>query len=227
LSSSGGIAARARSSIGLNISTAGRPHTRPLAGHRLGHLGIAHATEALLVLTGDVCWLAPDRALAMDSALRLGAQRRERARQPKACINARCLTRAFNKSLGSFTQGLDDEVLDASGLTVPLTGMLTAKDPRVVATVDAIERHLSHEHLTAALVTFAPLREGQASARRRADALQHRQRFACEGVEVGRLTRGDQVAVDDHLLIDDVGTCVAQVNLDGLPRGHPPALDDA
>jgi GH15 family glucan-1,4-alpha-glucosidase len=52
------------------------------------------------------------------------------------------LTRGFNEKLGTFTQGLDDDTLDASGLTVPLTGMLSASDPRVASTVEVVQRHL-------------------------------------------------------------------------------------
>src|SRR4029077_14227574 len=58
------------------------------------------------------------------------------------------LGRGFNAELGAFTQFLDGDVLDASGLTVALTGMLPADDPRVIATVDAVRAHLVRDDLT-------------------------------------------------------------------------------
>src|SRR5205807_6234107 len=94
-----------------------------------------------------MCWLALDRALRMDAALRLGKARRERAQRIRRLIKREVLTRGFNERLGSFTQALDDDVIDASGLTVPLTGMLKASDPRVASTVDAIRKSLTRDQL--------------------------------------------------------------------------------
>lgn len=91
-----------------------------------------------------MCWLALDRALRMDTGLRLGIQRREQARRARRLIKQQVLARGFNESLGSFTQALDDAALDASGLTVPLTGMLPATDPRVQSTVDTVRAALTH-----------------------------------------------------------------------------------
>lgn len=89
------------------------------------------------------CWLALDRALRMNAALRLGRHRVAEARRTRSVIRREVLTRGFNTNLGAFTQALDDDTLDASGLTVPLTGMLQASDPRVAATVDAVRERLT------------------------------------------------------------------------------------
>ncbi|MFN2581544.1 MAG: glycoside hydrolase family 15 protein [Candidatus Dormibacteria bacterium] len=94
-----------------------------------------------------MCWLALDRALRMDSSLRLGAARRNAALRARRRIKRDVLERGFNTRLGAFTQALDDDVLDASGLTVPLTGMVKATDARVVSTVAAVQRHLMREGL--------------------------------------------------------------------------------
>jgi GH15 family glucan-1,4-alpha-glucosidase len=99
------------------------------------------------VYSQAMCWLALDRALRMDSALRLGRIRRAEARRIRTRIRHEVLVRGFNASIGAFTQAFDDDTLDAAGLTVPLTGMLPAKDPRVAATVDAVKRQLTREGL--------------------------------------------------------------------------------
>jgi GH15 family glucan-1,4-alpha-glucosidase len=48
----------------------------------------------------------------------------------------------FNSKVGSFVQSYGSTVLDASLLQIPLLGFLPASDPRVVATIEAIERRL-------------------------------------------------------------------------------------
>ena len=94
------------------------------------------------VYSQAMCWLALDRALRMESSLSPGVRRRDEMRRARAGIRREVLARGYNERLGAFTQGLDDDTLDASGLTVPLTGMLKASDPRVSSTVDAVERTL-------------------------------------------------------------------------------------
>jgi len=99
------------------------------------------------VYSQAMCWLALDRALRMDASLHLGAQRRLEARRARTRIRRDVLSRGFNTRVGAFTQALDDETLDASGLAIPLTGMLRAGDPRVASTVDAVRRHLTRSGL--------------------------------------------------------------------------------
>ncbi|MEO8899782.1 MAG: glycoside hydrolase family 15 protein [Candidatus Dormibacter sp.] len=94
------------------------------------------------VYSQAMCWLALDRALRMDSSLRLGHRRRAEVLRARTHMRREVLTRGFNERLGAFTQALDDDVLDASGLTVPLTGMVSASDPRVASTVDVVRTQL-------------------------------------------------------------------------------------
>jgi GH15 family glucan-1,4-alpha-glucosidase len=46
---------------------------------------------------------------------------------------------------GAFTQSYGSPHIDAANLMVPLVGFLPAEDPRVAATVDAVERELCHD----------------------------------------------------------------------------------
>jgi GH15 family glucan-1,4-alpha-glucosidase len=55
--------------------------------------------------------------------------------------------RGFNAKQGTFTQHYDTEELDASLLMLPLVGFLPATDPRIVATVEMIERNLTEDGL--------------------------------------------------------------------------------
>ncbi|MDB4880916.1 MAG: glucoamylase [Gemmatimonadetes bacterium] len=53
--------------------------------------------------------------------------------------------RAWNATLGCFVQAYGSSLLDASVLQLPLVGFLPADDPRVRATILAIERHLAED----------------------------------------------------------------------------------
>jgi GH15 family glucan-1,4-alpha-glucosidase len=62
-------------------------------------------------------------------------------------IHAEVCERGFSEALGSFTQYYGGSELDAGLLLIPLVGFLPIDDPRVVGTVDAVERELLHEGL--------------------------------------------------------------------------------
>ena len=55
---------------------------------------------------------------------------------------AEVLRRGYSEQLGFFTQALDGEHPDASLLLLPTIGIIDARDPRFVSTVDAYERRL-------------------------------------------------------------------------------------
>jgi GH15 family glucan-1,4-alpha-glucosidase len=94
------------------------------------------------VYSQSMCWVVLDRALQMDEALRMAPELRAKVEDVRARIDDAVLTRGFSESAGAFTQALDDDTLDASGLTVPLTGLVSADDPRVAATVSAVQHDL-------------------------------------------------------------------------------------
>jgi GH15 family glucan-1,4-alpha-glucosidase len=50
--------------------------------------------------------------------------------------------RGYNKKLGTFVQAYDSDQLDASLLLLPCVGFLPVSDPRIAATVKAVERRL-------------------------------------------------------------------------------------
>jgi GH15 family glucan-1,4-alpha-glucosidase len=88
-----------------------------------------------------MCWAAIHRGAGL--ARHLGqpklAARWDRiaAREQKIILK-----RGYNAELGFFTQGLDGTNADASNLLLPSIGLIDARDPRFVSTVDAYERRL-------------------------------------------------------------------------------------
>ncbi|MDR5883555.1 glycoside hydrolase family 15 protein [Caballeronia sp. LZ032] len=68
-------------------------------------------------------------------------------RRDAEAIRQSVLTHGFHRDVNAFTQAYDSDRLDASLLLLPLRGFLPADDPRIVATVDAIERHLMRDGL--------------------------------------------------------------------------------
>jgi len=88
-----------------------------------------------------MAWVAMDRAVkgienhGLDGPL-------ERWRDVRATIHREVCEHGVDKSRGVFVQRYGSTELDASLLMIPLVGFLPPDDPRVRATVDAIEREL-------------------------------------------------------------------------------------
>jgi GH15 family glucan-1,4-alpha-glucosidase len=92
-------------------------------------------------------------AVAVERALRIAEARgldhpRERWRTELERIRTAVLERAWDPDRGTFTEQLADEDgggrggLDASLLALPLRGVVAVDDPRMVATTEAVRRHL-------------------------------------------------------------------------------------
>jgi GH15 family glucan-1,4-alpha-glucosidase len=88
-----------------------------------------------------MAWVAFDRAVASAEAFGLDGPI-EHWRGLCAEIHADVLRNGIDGQRGSFVQCYGGKELDASLLLVPVTGFLPPNDPRVRATVEAIEREL-------------------------------------------------------------------------------------
>jgi GH15 family glucan-1,4-alpha-glucosidase len=99
---------------------------------RLAHHTFSHA----------MCWVAMHRGALLANRFGFGPE----ARRWEA-IAARerevILEHGFNASLGFFTQVFDGQFPDASNLLLPTLGLIDARDPRFVGTVEAYERILT------------------------------------------------------------------------------------
>lgn len=87
------------------------------------------------------CWVALDRAARLSVSAGLRGDAAKWRREADA-VRAAILEQGFSRDLGAFTQTLGGAALDASALRIPLTQFLPATDPRVVSTVERIEREL-------------------------------------------------------------------------------------
>ena len=93
-----------------------------------------------------MAWVGFDRAI--QGAEKFGLRGEvERWRQARDKIHRDICQKAYNPSLGSFTQTYGSKELDASLLLIPLVGFLPCTDPRVRGTIEAIERHLMPQGL--------------------------------------------------------------------------------
>jgi len=93
-----------------------------------------------------MCWVAIDRGALI--AARFG-QPALAARWAAIAAEERdvVLRRGFNPQLGCFTQSLDGEHGDASNLLFPTIGLIGARDPRFLATLDHYSRHMTQRGL--------------------------------------------------------------------------------
>jgi GH15 family glucan-1,4-alpha-glucosidase len=91
-----------------------------------------------------LAWVAFDRGV--QTVERLGMEGPvERWRQLCAEIHEEVCREGFNAELNSFTQSYGSKELDASTLLIPLVGFLPPDDPRVVGTIEVVQRDLMRD----------------------------------------------------------------------------------
>lgn len=89
-----------------------------------------------------MCWVALDRGVAL--AEFLGAvDRAEHWREIRERVRRAIEDEGWSDRARSFTQTFGGDDLDASCLLIPIVGFLPSDDPRVLATIDAIEEQLT------------------------------------------------------------------------------------
>jgi GH15 family glucan-1,4-alpha-glucosidase len=89
-----------------------------------------------------MCWVALDRAVRLAGSLKVkyDTSRWVAARER---IRRAILEEGYDAEVGAFTQAFGEKALDASALSIPLTGFLPATDPRVRSTVERIRERLT------------------------------------------------------------------------------------
>ena len=93
-----------------------------------------------------MAWVAFDRTIKSSENFGLEGPLDEWRRLRDEICDDVC-TRAYNKTLGTFVQAYGSDQLDASLLMVPCVGFLPVSDPRIAATIAAIERRLLRDGL--------------------------------------------------------------------------------
>ena len=91
-----------------------------------------------------LAWVAFDRAVDTVERFDLPGPV-DRWRRIRQEIHDEVCREGFHTGLGSFTQFYGSTELDASTLLIPLVGFLPPDDPRVVGTVEAVQRHLTRD----------------------------------------------------------------------------------
>jgi GH15 family glucan-1,4-alpha-glucosidase len=88
-----------------------------------------------------MAWVAFDRAIRVAELGAPGAE--ERWRVVRDQIHAEVCERGYDEKRGTFTQYYGSTELDAAVLLIPEVGFLPPTDPRVVSTVETIQRELA------------------------------------------------------------------------------------
>jgi len=92
-----------------------------------------------------MAWVAFDRAVKVAELGRPGAEARWREVRDK--IHAEVCDKGYDAKRGTFTQYYGSTELDAAVLLIPEVGFLPPHDPRVVSTVETIQRELTKDGL--------------------------------------------------------------------------------
>ena len=88
-----------------------------------------------------MCWVALDRAIRLAPLLGDGVAL-ERWEAARGRVRAAVLTKAWSERAGAYAGAFGSDDLDASVLLLPLVGFLPARDERMWATIEAVEREL-------------------------------------------------------------------------------------
>jgi GH15 family glucan-1,4-alpha-glucosidase len=90
-----------------------------------------------------MAWVAADRAVRAIDRFGLGGDA-DRWRRLREEIHADVCQRGWNDERGAFSRSYGSQDLDAALLMLPVVGFLPVDDPRVVGTVEAIQKDLCH-----------------------------------------------------------------------------------
>jgi GH15 family glucan-1,4-alpha-glucosidase len=93
-----------------------------------------------------MAWVALDRAIKHCERFD-GKGDIERWRHHRTLLREKIVSEGFSKELNSFTQSFGSNELDASCLRIGLVGFLPMDDPRIVGTIDAIQKRLTKSGL--------------------------------------------------------------------------------
>ena len=86
-----------------------------------------------------MCWVAVDRALRLADKRSFPADR-DRWLQVRDQIYEEIMARGWSDQHQAFMQAYDSDTLDASVLMMPLVFFVAPSDPKILATIDAINR---------------------------------------------------------------------------------------
>jgi GH15 family glucan-1,4-alpha-glucosidase len=100
------------------------------------------STRKHFVYSKVMAWVALDRAVKHHEQFD-GRGDVKRWRKNRDLLHKEICRKGFDKRLNSFTQSYGSKSLDASCLRLVIVGFLPPDDPRIIGTIDAIQKHLS------------------------------------------------------------------------------------
>ena len=89
-----------------------------------------------------MAWVAFDRGVQLAEKLEVTGPQVTRWAELRDEVHAQVCDQGWNADVGAFTQYYGSDKLDASLLMLPTVGFLPVDDPRMVATVEAVQREL-------------------------------------------------------------------------------------
>ncbi|EFL27150.1 glycoside hydrolase, family 15 [Streptomyces himastatinicus ATCC 53653] len=92
-----------------------------------------------------MAWVASDRAVRTIEAHPELNGDTDRWRAMRDAVHREVCDKGYDASRNTFTQSYGSTALDAATLLIPRVGFLPADDPRVIGTIDAVRRELSHD----------------------------------------------------------------------------------
>jgi GH15 family glucan-1,4-alpha-glucosidase len=93
-----------------------------------------------------MAWVALDRAVKQHERYD-GSGDVKRWKKNRDLLHKEICAKGFDKKLNAFTQSYGSKTLDASCLRLGIVGFLPMDDPRIVGTVEAIQKHLMKDGL--------------------------------------------------------------------------------
>lgn len=88
-----------------------------------------------------MCWVALDRAIRLARSHGLAGETEEWSRE-RAAIRKAVMERGWSGKKRSFTLSFDADDLDTLSLVFPVLGFIDGQDPRMLSTIEAIQREL-------------------------------------------------------------------------------------
>ncbi len=98
------------------------------------------------VYSKAMAWVAFDRAIKLADEWKYADSEDvpvDEWKKTREAIHKEVCERGFSQKLNSFVQFYDSEELDASALLLAQVGFLPPTDPRIIGTIEAIEKHLT------------------------------------------------------------------------------------
>jgi GH15 family glucan-1,4-alpha-glucosidase len=112
-----------------------------------------------------MAWVAFDRAIRASEKWNMPTDHLDHWKQIRQTIHREVCAQGFDQNANSFVQSYGSSHLDASLLMIPLVGFLPADDPRMLGTVNAIQKQLMdngfvHRYQTDSEIEGLPAGEG-------------------------------------------------------------------